>query len=156
MNTPPGLTCARCRQRLYPAIARATDDGWVHTGICRRVCQLTDCDRKHHANGYCAEHNRRWKAYGDPNVRVAKVNHDERAEDVRWMAETGECLSGAAARLGMTTDALEVWGRRHDRASLALLIAREPKDHNRIISGFSVAELTGQTARRARRRKVAA
>ena len=92
-----------------------------------------------------------------------RVNRADRAEDVQWMAETGECLTGAAARLGITTAALEVWCRRHDRDSLALLLAREPKDHNRVMSDVSIYELTGIGERKARqphrakrRKKVAA
>lgn len=119
----------------------------------KRLCSIDGCNTKHHANGYCGAHNRRWKTYGDPMHTVSKINHEGRLEDVRWMAATGECLSGAAARLGIAVSALEVWGRRHDRESLALLIAAEPKDHNRYAFGVSIAELTGQTARRARRRK---
>lgn len=36
-----------------------------------------------------------------------------RAEDVEWMAATGECLTGAAQRLGITPSSLESWCRDH-------------------------------------------
>lgn len=75
-----------------------------------------------------------------------------RLEDVQWMAETGECLTGAAIRLELSRDALENWLRRRDPRSLALLIEHEPKDHNRIQSGLSVSDLTGQRGRRYARR----
>lgn len=151
--TPPGLTCPRCQSALYPHLATTTDDGFAHIHRCQRVCVIEGCGRKHHANGYCSAHNHRLMKYGDPTFvsdHRPRVDHVERAEDVRWMADTGECLSGAAARLGITPAALEVWGRRHDRESLARLIAREPKDHNRVPSGVSIAELTGDGERRAR------
>lgn len=93
----PAHTCARCGDRLYPATARRTDAGWQHTN--GRACALA----------------RR-------RVRAA-----QRLEDVCWMTETGECLSGAARRLGMSEDALEKWLRDNGRRDLsATLRAREP------------------------------
>lgn len=81
----------------------------------------------------------------------------DRLEDVRWMAATGECLDGAARRLGMTRNALEKWLGRRDPAALSALIARQPRDHNRLVGDISIYELTGLgprvKARRARRRQ---
>lgn len=71
-----------------------------------------------------------------------------RLEDVRWMADGGECLTGASSRLHVTREALEVWLRRRDPDTLARLIDHEPRDHNRFQSGFSVSDLTGQSGRR--------
>ena len=72
-----------------------------------------------------------------------------RLEDVRWMAETGECLDGAARRLGLTGNALERWLERNDRAALAALLARQPRDHNRQVGdGPAIWELTGLAVRR--------
>lgn len=102
MSTPPpAALCATCHAPLYPHLARRTDAGWVHAN--HRVCL---------ANRRTAEARRRNRA---------------RAEDVRWMAETGECLTGAAKRLGTTAEALEKWLRlqRMDNERLTLL-AREP------------------------------
>jgi hypothetical protein len=80
---------------------------------------------------------------------------DERAarlEDARWMAETGECLDGAARRLGLTRDALERWLTVNDRTTLSALIARQPRDHNRFVANqdrrMSIGQITGQSARR--------
>lgn len=76
-----------------------------------------------------------------------------RLEDVRWMAETGECLDGAARRLGMTRKALEKWLTRADREALRVLVAHQPKDHNRFAAaGVSICELTGLGRKRARNR----
>lgn len=36
-----------------------------------------------------------------------------RAEDLQWMADTGETPTGAAARLGLTVDGLEKWCKNH-------------------------------------------
>lgn len=76
-----------------------------------------------------------------------------RLEDVQWMAETGECLDGAARRLGLTRNALEKWLSRRDPDSLRVLIARQPRDHNRFVgSDISICDLTGLGTRRAAHR----
>lgn len=40
-------------------------------------------------------------------------------EDVEWMAETGECLTGAAERLGRNPEALATTLQRFGRVDLA-------------------------------------
>jgi hypothetical protein len=121
------------------------------------MCTVETCDKRHHANGYCSTHNHRWLNHGDPLYVPHVVSSDNRLEDARWLAETGEGLTNAAERLGVNVKALEKFLRRYDRACLARLIAAEPKDHNRYAfgEGVSVAELTGQTSRRRRRRAAA-
>jgi hypothetical protein len=55
------------------------------------------------------------------------IDQQARAEDIRFLAETGECLTGAARRLGMKVDALEKWATFHGlRDELNRLRAREP------------------------------
>lgn len=154
--TPPGLTCTRCRGQLYPHTAKRTEDGYTHAHRCPRMCSVEGCDQRHHANGYCQPHNRRWVQYGDPCHASPLVNADERLEDCRWMADTGEHLAGAAQRLGLNVKALEKWLRTHDRDCLARLMSREPRDHNRVLDGISISELTGKRERRRRLREVAA
>lgn len=39
--------------------------------------------------------------------------HETRAEDMRFMYDTGESATRAAARLGISLPALEQWCRRH-------------------------------------------
>lgn len=41
-----------------------------------------------------------------------------RAEDLDWMARTGETTTGAARRLGLRLEALEKWCDRHQRRDL--------------------------------------
>jgi hypothetical protein len=54
------------------------------------------------------------------------VDHAARAENVAWMAATGENLTRAAERLGITVCALEKWAQLHGmRAELAALRSRE-------------------------------
>jgi hypothetical protein len=54
---------------------------------------------------------------------------EARREDLAFMAEMGECLTGAAKRLGITPGTLEDWCRKHDaREILALLLDHEPRD----------------------------
>lgn len=70
------------------------------------------------------------------------VDHAARGEDVRWLAQTGESASGAAARIGISYDALEKWCRAHDRESWQLLYANEPRDHNKaapFVAGYATA-----------------
>ena len=43
---------------------------------------------------------------------------DARAEDLAWMVETGETLTGAAKRLGISTATLEKWCQRHGHHDL--------------------------------------
>lgn len=62
-------------------------------------------------------------------------DHASRLEDVRFMATTGENLTGAARRLHISRQALEKWLDRHDPASSAQLRAREPRDHNTRTAG---------------------
>ena len=64
---------------------------------------------------------------------------DARLEDARWMAETGECLDGAARRLGLTRNTLEKFLYRHDRDLLAVLVSHQPRDHNLVAEMGAVA-----------------
>lgn len=60
---------------------------------------------------------------------TARFNAD-RLEDVTWMATTGESLTGAAKRLGISRPALEGWLRNHAPHLSAPLRSREPADPN--------------------------
>jgi hypothetical protein len=62
-----------------------------------------------------------------PNDIKARRN---RLTDVRFMADTGESLTGAARRLGIKPNTLEAFLYDHDRDVLATLRAREPRDPN--------------------------
>lgn len=58
-----------------------------------------------------------------------QINPNDRAEDVRWLAETGESLIGAARRLGISREALEKWLTTHQmRDELEALRRRDPAD----------------------------
>jgi hypothetical protein len=62
---------------------------------------------------------------------MTAVDHRARAEDVRWFVETGECLTGAARRLGITPQGLDKWCRRMAMLpELDTLRCREPYDWN--------------------------
>ena len=54
----------------------------------------------------------------------------ERLENVRWMADTGENLTGAAKRLGLTPSTLDTWLARHAPDIGRTLRDREPRDPN--------------------------
>lgn len=69
------------------------------------------------------------------------------------MAETGECLSGAARRLGMTVMALERWLYLHDRPILAKLKARQPRDHNATVEPGAAAWSPRSVASREQKRR---
>lgn len=59
------------------------------------------------------------------------TDHAARAEDIRWLAETGESLTGAARRLGITPTGLEKYCQRHGLDDAARRMrSREPHDHN--------------------------
>ena len=55
---------------------------------------------------------------------AARQHH--RTEDLRWMAGTGESLSGAARRLGLRTQTLERWAVNNCPDVLRLLRRNEP------------------------------
>lgn len=59
--------------------------------------------------------------------------NEARSEDVAWMAATGECLSGAARRLGIMPNSLDSWCRANGmHTELATLLSREPGDPNQL------------------------
>ena len=51
-----------------------------------------------------------------------------RTEDLTWMAEHGENLTGAARRLGLNRNSLAKWAKKHAPEAHAQLLAREPID----------------------------
>lgn len=52
-----------------------------------------------------------------------------RLEDLWWMAETGECLTRAAGRIGITVKSLETWcERNHHLDVLHALRGHEPRE----------------------------
>jgi hypothetical protein len=61
------------------------------------------------------------------------VDHRARAEDIRWFVDTGENLTGAARRLGISRSGLEKWAEHHGlHAELDTLRRREPGDPYRL------------------------
>jgi hypothetical protein len=50
----------------------------------------------------------------------------ERLEDVLWMTANGECMTGAAQRLGLSHGALDHWTRRYAPEARRVLLDREP------------------------------
>lgn len=55
-------------------------------------------------------------------------DHTARAENVAWLAATGESATGAARRLGITYKALEKWARRNAPEDWRRLRANDPCD----------------------------
>ena len=51
-------------------------------------------------------------------ARWSAAANADRLEDLTFLADTGESLTGAASRLGLTTDALEKWCRTHGHQHL--------------------------------------
>jgi transcriptional regulator with GAF, ATPase, and Fis domain len=117
--TAPGLTCATCSGPLYPHLVQHTNEGWVHVSCPCQVCGKPTAKRDRRT---CSRTCGAIRAHA---LRAESLK--AREEDVLWMAETGESLSGAARRLGMTRDTLWQWLRRHGmRDVLDVLMAREP------------------------------
>ena len=86
--------------------------------------------RAKHRNGQCLACAQTEKRRAGRKVHPTLAQRVARLEDVRWMVETGECMDGAAERLGLTPKALERWLTRHDTAMRDALNARNPRDHN--------------------------
>ena len=98
----PGLTCATCHGPLYPEQARRTDAGWKHAQEARGTC------------------------LNQRRVREGRESRAARAEDLEWMAETGETVEGAAMRLRCDAKSVENWLRGKGRTDvLARLRANE-------------------------------
>lgn len=53
-----------------------------------------------------------------------------RLEDLQWMADTGEHLTGAATRLRITPDALWKWCHRHGHLDLWQRLAHRDPDYH--------------------------
>lgn len=71
-------------------------------------------------------------------MSAAKIDVAARLEDVRWMAETGETLTGAARRLGLDAESLAVWLRRRGAGELCrTLRGREAADEDRRHGGLT-------------------
>ena len=118
----PGLTCATCEARLYPHEARRTPDGFVHLDRAACAgCKVDGCQGKKSARGYCRPHYHRWLRHGDP--LGGRITIAETLEDIEFMADTGESLVGAAARLGLKRATLGTFLGRNGRHDLTRRLA---------------------------------
>lgn len=80
-------------------------------------------DKPMHAHGLCNTCYHGGKRISDAHLQLRA----SRLEDLTWMADTGESAVGAAARLGITRDALEKWCHNNDHDELyARLHRRDP------------------------------
>lgn len=79
------------------------------------------------ARVFTPEHRDRLSA---AHAKLRAARNAERLEDVTWMALTGECLTGAAKRLGIGPESLRSWCRRHAPELGQRLADREPRDPN--------------------------
>lgn len=113
--TPPGLTCTRCHQPLYPRTCRRTPDGLTHADRCQRPCDVDGCTLPHLARGYCRQHYAALVEGKQPRT----IDLAAFVEDVEWMAATGETWEGALRRLGLAGDTC---ARRLERAGRGDLI----------------------------------
>lgn len=81
------------------------------------------------------------------------VDAQARIEDVRFMADTGECLDGAARRLGIGPTALAKFLDAHGELdTLTTLTRRNPRDHNSK-RGMELVEYTRGADNPRRRRR---
>ena len=74
----------------------------------QRLCSVGGCGKPHYANGYCRNHNHRFKKHGDPHAGRSGMG-----EPLRWLREhvshgSDECLTWPFARRDGT------YGRYHD------------------------------------------
>lgn len=185
--TPPGLTCCGCTHPLYPSLARLTSEGWLHVDCAAMdTCQtcaapmiaqgpwarFTPSQRGTAVNdGYrrkadvgichrCYERDRKGEKGRLRKAEDARVR-TERLEDLHWMAEHGECLEGAAARLGITVGAVEKFLTRFDPELLRTLSLRNPRDWNRWTSGDNLPtartrqQVEARNIKRSERRRAA-
>ena len=101
-----GLRCADCARPFRGPhaptdYAHATLDGFVHTHGCTPVTK-----------GEAA-------AFRSMTYRATKLaDRLDRIEDLEFMAQHGETMEGAAARLGMRAASLETWLLRSRRPAL--------------------------------------
>jgi hypothetical protein len=51
-------------------------------------------------------------------ARNMQQSAEARAEDLAWMADTGETVTGAAKRLGISVETLEKWCARHGQMAV--------------------------------------
>lgn len=154
--TPPGLTCVDCVADLYPDVARATTTGFKHVNCAEadetcRTChaplisawmwrKLTE--REQHAALSAGRRRKDSPGVCSKCAHVARKakEHAERAaakaariEDLTFMAEHGESLVGAAARLDLTRSALEHFLNRNGLPDLLeALTANNPHDWNKL------------------------
>lgn len=76
-------------------------------------------DREHRARGLCVPcYNRQLYLTHRPDAIDRGDLNAARLEDLQWMHDTGETAEGAAARLGISLNALDKWCVRHDASHL--------------------------------------
>lgn len=92
-------------------------------------CRIEDCGRPHQARGLCLLHYKRWQSTGDPTKSPRRQLDADAIEDTQWMADAGESLEGAAARLGVTPSTLERYLERHGHRDLAATLRRRNRTH---------------------------
>jgi transposase-like protein len=101
-------------------IPRSTLGAWVGKKVrIPKPCTVEGCENKHLARGYCRRH------YG--NFVLGQTPQPSRRielEDIEWMAETGECWSRAAARLGVKPNTLQRKLEREGRYDLISALRR--------------------------------
>jgi hypothetical protein len=73
------------------------------------------------------------------NLRAARARQADamaaRREDFLWMASTGECLEGAARRLGIKPDSLIEWCKDNGlHAEAELMRSRDPLNTAAVLS----------------------
>lgn len=131
--TPSGASPTEIgHDRLMETVLARTDttpplDGDI-PGTIGGGCVVDDCGKPVVAHSFCPRHYKRWYRYGDPHTG-RQVNPPLTAgdlEDIEWMVETGESLTGAARRCHRSVEALcKALTRAQRRDLTAALAARE-------------------------------